>query len=337
MSEVKDTGIRFGVIGYGGAFNMGKLHADSAAKFGMPFTAVCDLDVSRTEAAKADFPNIATYNDVDKFLSEAPFDCVAVITPHNTHAEICIKALQAGKHVITEKPMCITVDEANRMIDAAKTSGKMLSVYHNRRWDGDFLAIKKAIDAGLIGDVFSIETTMANYGHPGNWWRSIKEISGGLFYDWGAHLIDWTLHLAGNRKIVDVTGHFQKRVWMDVTNEDHTQAVIRFEDNVWANVELSQIARAKKPRFRILGTKGAIIDTWDGAFTLNRDVEGMSAEERISYLPTDWGYYYQMIANHLANGGPLEVTAESARRIIAVIETAERSAKEGRALKPPVD
>lgn len=334
MSETKDTGIRFGVIGYGGAFNMGKAHSEQAAHAGMKLTAVCDLDPARTEAAKADFPGIQTYNDVDEFLGSAPVDLVTVITPHNTHADICVKASNAGKHVITEKPMCITAEEATAMIEAGKSAGRMVSVYHNRRWDGDFLAIKRVVDAGLIGDIFSIEMAMGGYGHPGTWWRSNKEISGGHFYDWGAHIVDWMLNIVG-KNMVDVTGNFQKRVWMDVTNEDHTQAIVRFEDNVWGNVEMSSIARAGKPRYRILGTKGAIVDRWEGHFELLSTTEGLHSETKVKYLESDWAAYYRNIAEHLTQGTALAVTPESARRIISLIETAEKSAKAGKALAPP--
>lgn len=330
----QDTGIRMGVIGYGGAFNMGRAHLSQGRDARLIPSAVCDLDPERTEQAKADFPGIWTGNNVEEFLASAPVDLVIVITPHNTHADLCIKASQAGKHVITEKPFCITADEATAMIEAAKSAGKMLSVYHNRRWDGDFMAIRQTVHGGAIGDVFSIEMGMAGYGHPGYWWRSKKEISGGHFYDWGAHMVDWMLHIV-QQPMVDVSGIFQKRVWMDVTNEDHTQAIIRFEDNIWGNIEMSSIARAPKPRYRILGTKGAIVDRWEGHFTLYSEVAGLPAESKVPYLKDDWPAYYRNIAAHLTEGAKLAVTAESARRIISLIETAEKSAVAGKPLPPP--
>lgn len=329
-----DTGIRVGVIGYGGIFNMGKMHLTDSQAAGMRPSAVCDLDPARTDVAKEDFPGIATFNNVEDFLANGPVDLVIVITPHNTHAQLCIQALNAGKHVITEKPFSITTDEATQMIEAAKKAGKMLSVYHNRRWDGDFMAIRQTIESGAIGDVFSIEMGMGGYGHPGKWWRADKKISGGNFYDWGAHVVDWMLHIVG-KPMVDVTGIFQKRVWMDATNEDHTQAIVRFEDNVWANVEMSQIAAVSKPRYRILGTKGAILDRWEGHFTLNSEVAGLRAESKMPYLKDNWPAFYNNIAAHLTEGAELAVTPESARRIISVIETAERSAAAGKALAPP--
>ncbi len=142
------------------------------------------------------------------------------------------------------------------------------------------------------------------------------------------------LHIVG-KKMVDVTGIFQKRVWMDITNEDHTEALIRFEDNVFGSVQISNIARAPKPRYRILGTKGGIIDSWGGNFTLYTEIDGLVSESKVNYLPTDWAAYYLMIAAHLADGAELRVTPESARRIISVLETAEKSAKAGKPLSPP--
>ena len=105
----------------------------------------------------------------------------------------------------------------------------MLSVFHNRRYDGDFLAIKEVIDKGLIGDVFRIEVYGGRYGHPGTWWRSDKNISGGAFYDWGAHLVDWVLNLIPE-KVDSIMGFTQKIQWWDVTNEDEVESIIKFKN-----------------------------------------------------------------------------------------------------------
>jgi predicted dehydrogenase len=299
--------------------------------------AVCDLDPARTAAAGEDFPGIATYTSVETMLREAGLDLVTVITPHNTHAPLALQVLEAGCNVITEKPFCITVDEATRIIDRARAHGLMASVYHNRRLDGDFLAIRDCIRAGAIGDVFHIETAMGGYGHPGRWWRSVKEVSGGAFYDWGAHLIDWSLGFLEGKQKASVTGFFHKRVWQDVTNEDHTQAHVRFEDGSYLEVQVSSIARAPKPRFRILGTTGAITDTWSGSFTLHTESHGYPVEGQVRYSPGRHDEYYRNIADHLLRGAPLLVTPESARRVIAVIELAEKSAASGRAEPVPYE
>jgi scyllo-inositol 2-dehydrogenase (NADP+) len=327
MSERK---VKCAVVGYGGAFNMGKSHAQWMNDTGRMVTvAACDVDPARMEAAKSDFPGISTYTDIDEMLAKSDAELVVIITPHNTHAPLALKALNAGKSVVLEKPMCITVAEATAMIEAAKKSKVTLTTFHNRRHDGDYMAIKEVIDKGLIGEVFSIEAFIGGYNQPGTWWRSFKDISGGCMYDWGAHFVDWILNLIP-QKIENVTGFFQKRVWMDVTNEDQTEAIIRFKNGATADLQVSSIARVGKPKFRILGTKGAIIDEWKGSFKLYTLVDGIPVEGEVKYKNSTWPEYYQNLAAHLLDGTPLEVTPESSRRVIGVIETAGKSAKSGR-------
>jgi len=329
--------IRCGIIGYGGAFNMGKAHANWInAVSGMVTTAVCDIDPARTEAAKKDFPGIATFNTVEDLLTGGEVDLCVIVTPHNTHAPLALQCLKAGKHVILEKPMCLTVAEATAMIEAAQKSGVMLTVFHNRRYDGDFLAIQEVIRKGIIGEVFHIEANGGGYGHPGKWWRADKAISGGTMYDWGAHFVYWILHLIP-QQVVSVTGFFHKRVWMDVTNEDHTQAIIRFANGAYADLQISSIARAPKPRWRILGTRGGILDEGGGKFRVFTEIQGIPAQMEVPYKPTDWQAYYNNIGDHLLRRKPLAVPPEVGRRVIAVIETAEKSSQSGKAEPMPYE
>jgi predicted dehydrogenase len=223
------------------------------------------------------------------------------------------------------------------MIDAARKNGALLSVFHNRRHDGDFLALKEAIlEKRLIGDVFSIQAGHAHYGHPGHWWRSDKKISGGALYDWGAHFIDWILNLLPGQKVVSVSGYYHKRVWNDVTNEDHTQAVIRFDGGAHADLTISSMSSLPMPRWKIQGTTGGIVDNGsvkDG-LQIVRHVDGIMMTGELRNKATNWDRYYADIHDHLVHGAPLDVTPESARRVIAIIEAAEKSAKSGRSESP---
>jgi predicted dehydrogenase len=131
-----------------------------------------------------------------------------------------------------------------------------------------------------------------------------------------------------------VSGYFHKRVWHDVTNEDQVQAVIRFENGCVANVTMSSIAYAGKPRWWVLGTKGAAVDK-GGHFEVTGDfnAEGFPATLRVPYKnASEWKTYYSNIADHLLRGKELKVKPEQARRVIAILETAEQSSKEGRSL-----
>jgi predicted dehydrogenase len=330
--------IRGAVIGYGGAFNMGKSHANHMRRVGFEFVAACDLDPSRMEQAQADFPGIRTFTSVDELLAEPDIDLVTVITPHNTHAMLAEKVLRSGKHCILEKPMCIRADDADRLVKLAKAQGRMLSVYHNRRWDGWYLTVKHLIEQDLLGDIFHIEMYMGGYNAPRGWWRDNKEISGGAFYDWGAHYIDYLLGLVPG-KIRSVRGFVHKRVWHEMTNEDQVDSIIQFENGAVAFVQISSIARAGKARFRILGTKGAVElpGTKSGYLPLYRDVDGKNTLTEVEMLKDRHGDYYDNIADHLLNGAELIVKPEEARRVISIIETTEKSAQQGRELPVPFE
>jgi len=326
---MSDKIVRAAIIGYGGAFNMGVHHTREMHATGrMKLVAVCDTDPARTDAAKKDWPDIETFNSVDDLLARNKFDLAIVILPHNMHASVAVQCCAAKKHVITEKPMCITVAEATAMINAAKKAKRMLTVYHNRRHDGDFLTLKGLIQRGIIGQVFNVEMWGGGYGHQGTWWRAKKDISGGAFFDWGAHYLDWLTQIIPN-KIVNVTGFFQQDlVWKDTTNEDHVHAVIRFDGNVVADVQMSHIARVGKPRWRVLGSKGAIVSEGEG-FRVYGFIDGIPGDAFVRNQQGTHPKYYENIAAHILDHAELDVKPEEARRVIAIMETAEKSAKSG--------
>jgi len=329
--------VRCAVIGYGGAFNMGRAHATWINDTpGLETVAVCDLDEQRTQAAAKDFPSLETYNDVRDLLQQCDHELCVVVTPHNTHARLAIQCAKAGKHVIVEKPMCLTAKEATNMIQAAAAAGTMLTVFHNRRHDGDFLALKEAVvEKKLIGEVFHVEMFGGGYGEPGTWWRSDKAISGGAFYDWGAHFLDWLLNLMPG-KVTGVTGFFHKLKWLKVTNEDNVEAAIRFENGAVAHVQMSSLAAVGKPRWKLLGTEGAIVDE-GGKFKLTTWVEGYRAEVEVPYKESNWPAYYRNIAEHLLEGKELDVKPEQARRVIAIMEAAEKSSAVGKTVSVPYE
>lgn len=329
--------VKCAVVGYGGAFNMGKAHANWMNDTGRMITvAACDSDPGRAAAAEEELPGIATFGHIDDLLDKSDAELVVIITPHNTHAELAIKALNAGKHVVVEKPMCITTAEATAMIEAAKKNGVTLTTFHNRRHDGDFMAIKETVERGTIGNVFHIEAAAGGCGKPRDWWRSDKAISGGCMYDWGAHFVDWILNLVP-AEMESITGFFHKVAWHDVTNEDQAQAIIRFKTGAMADFQISNIAWVGKPRWRILGTKGGILDQGGGSFRLFTEVDGVRVDGDVKYKESNWPLYYVNLAAHLLDGALLEVTPESARRVIAVMETAEKSAKSGKSEPVPYE
>lgn len=331
--------INCGLIGYGPMFGMGKAHAtwiDSTS--GMKTIAVCDTNPERVSAAKQELPDLKGYfTGIDEMLKIKEIDLVVGIIPHNVHAEIALKALDYGKHVILEKPFCISVKEANNLIETAKKKNLMLSIFHNRRWDGDYVMIKHLIEKGLIGEIFHIECFIGSYSHTRYWWRSDKKISGGVMHDWGAHFIDWILNLVSS-KITGIYGDFQKRVWFSVSNEDHGQAIIRFENGTTADFMISSIAAISKPKWKIFGTKGAIEVLWEATDRISfvSYVSGVKQEGIVKItIPSAGGIeYYRNIADHLLMGEELIVKPEQSRRVIGVIEAAEQSSKSGKIVVP---
>ncbi len=176
-------------------------------------------------------------------------------------------------------------------------------------------------------------------------WRSRKEISGGAFYDWGAHAVDWVLSMVPSR-MSQVTGFAHKLLWPEVSNEEQTRAIIRFENGAVADIMQSSLALISKPLWRILGTTGAIEDSGVGAIEgYCRELVGPSAgsfrlvttegEWQIPYKESDWLTYYCAMADHLLRGAPVPVSGEDGRRVVAVLETAEKSAHSGRSESVP--
>jgi len=330
--------LRGAVIGYGGAFNMGKQHAQQMIQHGIAFAAACDVDPARAAQAKTDFPDIEVFTNPDELLAREDVDLVTVITPHNTHAELGKRILAAGKHCVLEKPMCIQASDGYEMTMLAREKGRMLSVYHNRRWDGWYLTLKELMAKGIIGDIFHIEMAFGGFGRPRDWWRSDKGVSGGALFDWGAHLIDYALGVVPGG-IRSVRGVVHNRVWHEFTNEDHVDSTIYMENGAVINVQISSIAHAGKPHIRLLGTKGGIVDAniFDGELTLYTDLNGVKVETKVPTVKDQGQLYYANVADHLYRGAELIVRPEQALRNIAVIETTERSAAAGQELPVPYE
>ncbi len=326
--------IRCAIVGYGPLFDMGKYHADFInSTAGMKTVAVCDTAKERLVAAEEELPGVATYEKLSDMLRDSDFDLGVIITPHNTHAKLAIQCLNAGKHVVVEKPMCVSAREASAMLQASKENKVMLSVFHNRRWDADYLTICDVLRQGLIGEIFEVDCYMGGWRPPRGWWRDDKKISGGAFFDWGAHMLDWVLQLV-DKPIIDVSGFFHKRVWKQKSNEDQVRAIIRFEDNVQADVTISSISRIGRSKWRIVGDRGAIEAQSGGeAITVVTDIGGLETKMEVPNLPAAREEYYKNISNHLRKGEELVCKPEQSAMTIAVMDAAEKSAKSGRPQK----
>jgi predicted dehydrogenase len=339
MKKYKNASdIRVGVIGYGGAFNMGRGHLKEMEQAGMTPVAVCEVDAERLKVAETDFPGIQTYSTVAEMLRKSDVNLVTIITPHNTHAKLALQCLKAGRHVVCEKPLAITTAECDAMIAAAKKSGVVLSTYHNRHWDGWILrAVEQIKEKKVIGDIYRVEARMGARALPGDWWRTSRTISGGILYDWGVHLLEYGLQLIDS-DITEVAGFSKtgywapKTKWKKDTNEDEAEAVVRFRNGSWLTLNISSLDSNAKPGFlEITGTEGSYVMDGSGYTIHKREGQNYSLEQGAHY-PNAWEKFYGNIADHLTKGAKLVITPEWSRRPIHILDLAAQSAKKGRTL-----
>lgn len=358
LSELKDgssrSSVGIGVVGYGPYGGMGYFHGTAVtATDGLDFVAVLDPDRRRLKAAESDFPGINTYSDISSLTTDPSIDLLIVATPPSSHFEIAKELLQAGKHVVLEKPMCLGVRQADELFELAEKNQRVITVNQNRRWDQDFRTIAKLIKDGELGEIFNIETFVGGFEHPCRAWHSDELISGGTAYDWGAHHIDWMLQLLADKpSTVTAVGH--KKLWYDVTNLDQIRVRMAFTDGREAEFFQSDISAFRKPKFYIQGTKGTLIGHYRQVFSENVEAPfgyqredfhhaeapaelrvgkytsdmGLSQSE-VGLLPEDRFGFHRNLANHLELKEPLAVQSLQIRNVIEILEAAQISASEG--------
>jgi len=332
--------IRVGLLAYGA---IGDQHNSAVgATEGLRLTAVADTNPDRLTAAKALAPDIATFTDSKEMLDSGLIDLVVISTPPNSHYLWAKESLNRGLHVILEKPMALTVQECDELIAIAASKDLLLVVYQNRRFDEDFVTMKRLIDDGAIGEVFSYESFVGAYSEPCSFWHSIVDVSGGAIFDWGSHFIDQILAIMPG-EVAAVTGINQKRMWNHVTNADHADVSITFADGARAVFTNSDLAAARKPKFYVLGTTGAIVGNWDPAagstpadlpaiLTIHRADGSSQVISNDSVTPYS---FHQSVVEYLNNKVPMNVTTHQSRDVVAIMQAAEESAlANGNPVKP---
>lgn len=283
------------------------------------------------------------YVSFEEVLKDKAVDLVVLATPNSTHADLAIRAMKAGKHVVTDKVMCLTLKDCDRMVAASRKTGRILSVFQNRRWDGDFLTLKKAMSDGRLGDVRWIEMAWQGFGAWGGW-RGQAAMGGGKLYDLGAHLID-QLVLLFPQRITSVYCRMHHDI-QETDTESQAMVTIGFEGGRTAICDTSSLAVICKPRFHAFGTKGTFIKYGfdpqekamiDGHIDHAKEdpqhfarIHDGETESVVPTLPGRWRSYYENIADVLTKGAEPAVKLSEVRRAIAVFDAAFRSARTGR-------
>ena len=244
------------VIGYGG---QGGWHADWCLRSDVVSLAgVYDIKPERNRAAAA--KGIRAYNSLDDVLADDNVDIIVVAVPNDVHLEIVLKSLKAGKHVICEKPVEMSVEAVDKMIMASKESGTLFTVHQNRRWDVDFLAMKQLKESGEIGKILNIESRIhGSRGIPSDW-RCEKVHGGGMILDWGVHLIDQMLQLFPEPI---------ESVYCETTNytktecDDGCKITIKMSTGARVYIEVGTYNFLPLPRFYLQCENGsALIQDW---------------------------------------------------------------------------
>jgi predicted dehydrogenase len=340
----EDSAVRVGMLAYGA---IGHEHALAIQEVpGLQLVGVADPDVSRLDVASELSGGVATFTDPGDLLDDDDVDLVIISTPPDGHAKWAQRALTAGKHVVLEKPMALTASDCTDLMGAAAAADLMLVVYQNRRFDPDYVTLRSLVRDGRIGELFHLEAFIGGYQHPCNYWHSDAGVSGGAIFDWGSHLIDQILDLMPGR-IRAVTANNHKRRWFDVTNADHARVTLHYDDGREAEFVYSDLAASLKPKWWALGTEGAAVGRWRSERVVARTAIGTLDEDRLAPAdsPADIELhgpdgsvtqvpvpppraqpFHRELADHLLRGLPMSVRPEQSRRVVAVMEAAERSA-----------
>jgi len=293
------------------------------------------------------------YAELGEALADPEVQLVVIATPHDSHAELAIRTLEAARHCVVDKVMALATTDADRMIAARDRSGCMLSVFHNRRWDWDYLTVRDLIARGQIGQPLWIESAVCRHAPPKSW-RGSLAVAGTILHDWGAHLVDQALEL-GIGPCRRLTAWLTPAPWAGVDSGGHGRLVLEF-DNVLFQVEASRVCQIDRPRWWIVGTVGGFIKYGidpqeealrsgdiDGAKerpelegTLRQAHEnGQVSERPVPSIKGHWDAYYQNIAEHLTTGHALAVTAEQAREVVRLLEAAAESSRQHATVQGP--
>jgi scyllo-inositol 2-dehydrogenase (NADP+) len=312
---------------------------------GLRLTAVVTTDLERTGEAEADNPGVEVLPDADEVWSRADdFDLVVVATANRAHLPQARAAIAAGIPVVVDKPLCRTADDARGLRDDAAAAGVPVTVFQNRRWDGDFLALRAAIESGDLGRIHRFESRFERWrAAPKGYWRESGDPAdlGGLLYDLGAHLVDQALVLFG--PVSSVHAEVRRvRPWAEV--DDDAFVALQHESGAVSHLWMSSVAAAPGPRFRVLGSLGAwLTDGLDGqedALRAGRSpydvpahharriaaADGDALEEhRIPDALGDWPAFYRAVVPWVQGAGPAPVSLEDVIATLTVLETAARA------------
>src|SRR5690625_4034674 len=309
----------------------------------------------RSEQSKKRYPWVNIVRDANDLYNDPDIDLVVVTTPSPDHYQFVHDALIAGKHVVVEKPFTPTVEEADKLIQLSKEKGKVLSVFHNRRWDGDFLTIQQILKQGLLGEVMEAEFHWNGFNpHVSNNWRDQEGQGTGVFYDLGVHLLDQAVCLFGMPETIFADIQIQRENGL---SDDYFDVTLGYENNLKVTIKSSKFVKDHGPRYIMHGDQGSFIkygldpqeqELIDGKTpassanwgkeqkemwgTLTTSIGDLQITGKIETIPGAYQDFYQNISDHIQGVSDLAVKSEEARMNILLIELALKSHQEKRVI-----
>ncbi|MGB8601820.1 MAG: oxidoreductase [Rhizomicrobium sp.] len=326
--------VRVGLIGFGHAGRV--FHAPQiTAIAGMELAAIAS---SREDEIHTAYPKAKVYADADSLLTDDSLDLVVIATPNEAHAPLAIAALNAGKAVVVDKPFTVTCEEARAVMATAQETGKLLSVFHNRRWDSDYLTLKAEVASGRLGKIVYFESHFDRYRPvPSGNWREQAVPAAGLWYDLGPHLIDQAVALFGRPQSIFADMEIQRD---GVAATDYFHVILRY-GKTRVVLMASALAAADDQRFVLHGTRASLtISGADAAEAAKRPqkkvgTEAIRAEADgaltpVPLLADDRQAFYAGMRDAVLGHAPLPVTADEAFTVMQVLAIAQKSVAESR-------
>jgi len=342
------TPIRVALLGYG--LGGAVFHAPLiAAVDGLELSAIVTADPKRRARAAREHPEAALLGSADEVWQRAAdLELAVIATPNRSHVPLAEAAIEAGLAVVVDKPLAATSDEARALVQAASERGVMLTVFQNRRWDGDFLTARELLVAGSLGELLRFESRYERWRPvPSGGWRDSAEPAdaGGLLYDLGSHLVDQALVLFGPAKNVYAELE-RRRAGAEV--DDDVFLALSHSGGVRSHLWMSVLAAQPGPRFRLLGRDAAYVkhgmDVQEAALQAGErpGVSGWGREpeeqwgllgagddvHRVPTLPGAYERFYEGVVDTLREGSPPPVDPKDAISALQVLEAARASARE---------
>ena len=345
-----DHRIRVGLIGYGlaGAVFHGPLVASEP---GMVVRSVVTGDPERQAQARTTHPDAEILPNIDGLWAAAPdHDLVVIGTPNRFHAPITLRALEEGLHVVIDKPMAPSATQGQHVVEEAKARGLLLTVFQNRRWDGDFLTVRRLLHEGALGEVVRFESRFERWRPAlteGAWReRGGPEEAGGLLFDLGAHLIDQAVQLFGPPMRVYAEVDLRRP---EAEVDDDAFVALEHANGVRSHLWMNVLAAIRDPRMRVLGLSGTYekygLDVQEEALANGMrpgdpdwgrepaDAWGRlvtdDGERTVETEPGAYERFYAGVVEALRSSGPPPVDPLDSVRVLRIIEASFESARSG--------